>query len=334
MKSLKVLLLIFFIALFSTLSISQSENCLEFDGVDDYVFIGDVNDLGTSDFTLEAWIFLYDIEASENGNKIVTKGLTGVGTPSNAGYALRASRLTPDEIEFQIGHSDGSNVKVQYYGISTHTWYHVAGVRSERKLFLYLDGELVASDSSEVVYDVDTDIPLAIGAIHKLGIAPTDEYMNGKIDEVRIWDRALSESEIKENMNCFLSGPQPNLLGVYNLNSEAGTMAIDSSDYDNHGSLENGPIWITSLVAQNCVTGIDDISPKLISVYPNPFETEVSFGEDLNGLRFRVLDVFGKLIHRGEITNNKISLENLVPGSYLLEIFEKGKSYQNIIVKI
>ncbi|KAA3638774.1 MAG: T9SS C-terminal target domain-containing protein [Bacteroidetes bacterium] len=334
MKNLKIFLPVFFISLFSNLCISQSENCLEFDGIDDYVYVGDVNNLGTSDFTLEAWIFLFDIEDSENGNKIVTKGLTGVGTPGNAGYALRASRFAADEVEFQIGHSDGSNIKVQYYGISTHTWYHVVGVRSGKNLFLYLDGELVASDSSEVVYNVDTNIPLVIGAIHKLGIIPTDEYMNGKIDEVRIWDRALSESEIKENMNCALSGPIPNLLGVYNLNSETGTMAIDSSGFDNHGSLENGPIWSTSPVAQECVSSIEEILPSLISVYPNPFESEIYFDEDLNGLQFRVFDVVGKLIRKGEITNNKLVLENLVSGSYLLEIFEKEKSYQNIVIKI
>lgn len=333
MKNLKFSSLILFATLIPNLLISQSENCLEFDGIDDYVFIGDVNNLGTSDFTVEAWININDADVSENGNKIITKGLTGVGTPSNAGFGLRASRTTPDELEFQIGHSDGSNVKVKYFGITPHTWYHVAGVRSEKKLFLYLNGEIVGTDSTEVIYDVNTNIPMVIGAIHKLGILPIDEFMDGKIDEVRIWDRALTDSDIKMNMNCAIFDPQPNLLAVFNLNSESGFVAIDSSGYGNHGSLENGPLWVSSPVALNCMTSTVEIKNGLINVYPNPFESEIHFNIGFNGYRFRIFDLLGKLVRSGKIENNNIFLDNLVSGSYLLEVFENEKSYRNIIIK-
>lgn len=333
MKNLKFHPLFYLFILLPNLLISQSENCLEFDGIDDYVFIGDVNNLGTSDFTIEAWINLNDADLSENGNKIITKGLTGVGVPGNAGFGLRASRTLPDELEFQIGHSDGSNIKVKYFGIAPHTWYHVAGVRSEKKLYLYLNGEIVGTDSTEVIYDVDTNIPLVIGAIHKLGILPIDEFMDGKIDEVRIWDRALTDSDIKMNMNCAIFDPQPNLLAVFNLNSEAGFVAIDSSEYGNHGSLENGPLWVSSPVALNCMTNIAEANNDLVYVFPNPFESEIHFNIELNGFQFRIFDILGQLVRCGKIEHNNIFLENLESGSYFLEVFENEKSYRNIIIK-
>ncbi|GAB5552448.1 MAG: hypothetical protein Sapg2KO_20390 [Saprospiraceae bacterium] len=251
-------ILYFFSALLLTSILNgQSNTCLSFDGQNDYIQFGDIHNLGTSDFTIESWIFISSAEGI--GNKIINKGLTSIANPPNAGYALRANRdQAPDEIEMQIGHSNGQTRRLRYNGIKFNRWHHVAGVRSGNVLLLYLDGQLVVSDTTDFIYNVDTDIPLAIGAIEKKR-TPTAEFMAGKIDEVRIWCRALSQTEIQKNSQYAITNSRPGLLAVFGFNEGQGLTAANALSNDNRvGLLKNGPNWESSPVALQCPE--DDIN--------------------------------------------------------------------------
>jgi hypothetical protein len=72
-------------------------------------------------------------------------------------------------------------------------WKHLAAVRESGRLKLYINGKLVAESSpfEQAEYDISTDQPL------RIGFGQID-YFNGKISEVRIYRRALSESQIQE----------------------------------------------------------------------------------------------------------------------------------------
>lgn len=77
--------------------------------------------------------------------------------------------------------------------IETDEWHHVAVVYEQgvgRQI--YIDGEVTASDSVAVSDSLGTDAPLRIGY--------TDDYsryFNGGIDQVRVYERALEDGEIK-----------------------------------------------------------------------------------------------------------------------------------------
>ncbi len=72
-------------------------------------------------------------------------------------------------------------------------WVHLAAVRDINQLRLYVDGKLVASsaafDPSE--YDISNEQPLEIGA-------GAGDYFNGKMRDVRLYQRALTTSEIEQ----------------------------------------------------------------------------------------------------------------------------------------
>lgn len=310
---------------------SQSNKCLDFDGIDDYVLMGDVNDLGTSDFTLEAWI---NIESTAgNGNKIISKGITSVGSPTNAGYSLRAGKYTADGIDFSIGDKNGSVTTLKYSGVQTNKWYHIAGVRSQTNLYLYVNGQLVNSDATQNVYDVDTDMPLAVGAIHKGGFSPTNEYFNGKIDEVRIWNKALTRHEINSNNACAIFTPEPNLIAVYNFNETSGTNADDVTVGQNDGLLANGPVWVSSDVALLCLISSADITKSFIKVYPNPFQSELTVENTKNDASYRIFDISGKLVASGILNDHKIQTANLSNGSYVLEVIDGAQVHRAKIVR-
>lgn len=62
---------------------------------------------------------------------------------------------------------------------------------------LWIDDTMVASKEVDLGYS-DTNIPLAIGALYRGEYGYTSELFDGVIDDVRIYNRALSEVEIQE----------------------------------------------------------------------------------------------------------------------------------------
>ena len=85
-------------------------------------------------------------------------------------------------------------------------------------MYLYLDGVLVAQGSTPSVYNVNTNIPFCIGAMNKGGLSTNNYFLNGKIDEVRIWDASKSSVEINRIKDCAVISQEPNLMASYNLN--------------------------------------------------------------------------------------------------------------------
>ena len=100
------------------------------------------------------------------------------------------------------------------------------------------------------------------------GYAGTNELFNGKIDEVRIWNNARTETEIRQNMYWELPDPssETNLVSYYKLNETSGTTADNTEGtaaYD--GTLHNmdNSDWQTSPAMfgpKNCLdfNGSDD----------------------------------------------------------------------------
>jgi hypothetical protein len=71
-------------------------------------------------------------------------------------------------------------------------WKHVAAVRHGNELSLYVDGKLAASQT-DALLDVSNNVPLRIGN-------GPQSYLNGKMRDVRLYNRALSNSEIQQAM--------------------------------------------------------------------------------------------------------------------------------------
>ncbi len=79
-------------------------------------------------------------------------------------------------------------------------WHHFAGTYDGAELRIYIDGVLMAAANRVVGGDIDhSDAPVVIGRDNRSDFW-TSRMMDCIMDEVRIWDRALSEEEINEAM--------------------------------------------------------------------------------------------------------------------------------------
>jgi hypothetical protein len=82
-------------------------------------------------------------------------------------------------------------------------------------------------------------------------------HMNGRLDEVRLWDVALSQTDINNWMCIPIDITHPNynnLMGYWRLNEGSGTTTTDLSINGNNGTLINNPVWQTSTTCLGSTT--------------------------------------------------------------------------------
>jgi len=210
---------------------------LSLDGKGDYVEVPDNPSLDIeSQITLESWVFLNkrvsDSDSNDGYGYIVCKGIFF----SNLWWNLYNLMIVQDQITqnvhamFEI--SDG--VKSKYNVISTSTipiqeWTHIAGIYDGDNLQLFVDGNLESINNVSITI-AQNDMPLGIGGCDK----SVGKYFPGTIDEVRIWNIARTQEEIRETISKTLQGDEPGLVGYWDFDD--GT-ANDSSSYSNHGKL-------------------------------------------------------------------------------------------------
>ena len=140
----------------------------------------------TSDFSVAFW---YNSNISQDNFTRIIGAHDG-----SQGFIIYADAA--GELSFLVSGSTGSVVASFNSGFITDgSWHHVAATNSGSILRLYVDGVLV-SISGNTTGTVDPVAPLTIG-----GESSTQSDFEGKLDEVRVYTRALSTSDVTELYN-------------------------------------------------------------------------------------------------------------------------------------
>ncbi len=179
----------------ATWATGQFGNALSFNGTSNWVTVADANDLdlGTG-MTVSAWV-----------NPSVLSGWRTVimkERPNGLSYVLYGYDNAPRPAAYvNTGGSDIAAIGTG--GLSLNTWTHLAATYDGAILRLYVNGNQVGSGSVSGTMVASTS-PLRIG-----GNAPWGEYFAGLIDEVRIYNRALSAAEIQNDRDTAIGTPTP-----------------------------------------------------------------------------------------------------------------------------
>jgi len=159
-------------------------SALSFDGEDDYVDCGNDESLNITDaLTIEAWV-KPAADISGSGTRVFLEKMNAYGLV----YGFNAGHL-----EVYLGGATRILYPVTLY---KNNWYHLVGVwegSTTGNVYLYINGENVAS--GDYTGSITSDHALQIGGGEAWSGAW--RYFNGTIDEVRIYNRALSAEEIK-----------------------------------------------------------------------------------------------------------------------------------------
>ena len=159
------------------------DGALEFDGLDDTLNFGTGPSLGgTTDFSVAAWI-----KTSATANGVVIQQRNG---GYNGQYRLRVNET--GLLNFMV-YAGGYQFNMPTITtVNDGNWHHVMAVRQGERGYIYIDGSLQASGSSTSVASLDALIEVAVGA----DIRDSNDYFDGTIDDVRIYERPLSYGEV------------------------------------------------------------------------------------------------------------------------------------------
>jgi chitodextrinase len=176
-------------------------NALSFNGSSSYVDLGSPGQLQMpGSMTLEAWI--YATGTPPDDGQIISKD----SPPNASGWHLKTSADTGPRT-FAVAISAPGGLYVARYSVTQvalNTWYHVAGVYNATAMTLdvYVNGVLDDGFSQGTV----PASQLNPNASVNIGRRGNGFYFNGAIDEVRIYNRVLSQAEIQNDMNTPLGG--------------------------------------------------------------------------------------------------------------------------------
>jgi hypothetical protein len=227
---------------------------LRFDGLDDYIDAGDSSALEpASTITVSVWVNVRGAgtwSGQDNGNDyLFTKGRNS-GSPPYYSYGL-SWRASDNRFLFAIGTS-GTHTSIT--GSVSHPagsgWMHVVGVYDGTNVYLFVNGvqEATTALSGAIAYGFASDNLY-------LGLWQTSSYIraiNGVLDDVRIYNRALGANEITrlyQSGAAKLQGASSEvgtgLVGHWKFDDAQGTAAVDSSGRGSNGTLTSGPRWTT-----------------------------------------------------------------------------------------
>jgi len=234
----------------------DNDYALAFDGVDDYVHVLNSGALEPANVTLAAWLKSSSPGSPSSYRYIVHKGGKFCSAASYAFYTGGSGGLY-----FYI--FNGSTYKLSPGPLASSIWngewHHVVGTYNGSAVRLYVDGAEIGSTPTTIGigYGLPDTNDFFVGTYG--GTCPTiATHFNGLIDEIGMWDRALSDDEIAAlSVGVGSVGWLPPLvLEEWTLNENA-TLPIKFQLYGAYGNLLCTPLDTTLEV-----TGFDTLYPR------------------------------------------------------------------------
>lgn len=219
---------------------AQAGNALNLDGVNDYVSLPASLTTGVTNFTFEAWLNYQD---SRDWTRVMDFG-TGTTvnmflTPRNGGSATPRFAIT-------TGGANAEQLLTSPTVLSAGQ-HHLAVTLSQSGSVvtgkLYVDGAVAATNANMTL------TPSSLGTLTQLYLGRSqyaDPYLKGDLDEVRLYNTALTQAQIQADMKASTgaSAVPANLLAYYNFNQGIpnGENPSETSLLDRSGNARTGTL--------------------------------------------------------------------------------------------
>lgn len=248
-----------------------------FDGVSNYITVPNSTGLSSfTDITISGWVNISQFPSSSISNGLaglVTKwygsGSCGGVTDNYACYLRSNNQLLGGTNQYRTY----PNMLQTPSNLTSSNWYHFIMVHnSATGGSFYINGVLVSTYATTGSLCASTN-PLYIGCDNGLGTL--NRFLNGKLDDIGIWNRALTTQEVTQLYNqnqCFTNTTVTDTLVI-----NVGQMGFNPVTYANN-----------------------------ITIYPNPASTlvNISFNTiaDLNGGTIKIINSLGQQVATTSIT--------------------------------
>lgn len=171
-------------------------------------------------------------------------------------FLIRMGDSGVDPSQLQVVGAASSKLTDESLKIPTGEWTHIAVTfeciaQNQSEVKIYLNGEL----KKEGIFYLNS-INFAIPHSNESGSSfkrcfwvgysfTSDRYFDGKLSELRIWNRALTADEIAAENHFYRVDPSSEgLVAYWKLDDGAGTVGKDYSPYGHDLTIESEPDWV------------------------------------------------------------------------------------------
>ena len=239
--------------------LQASTKALNFNGSNEYIACGDITDTdAVDDLSVAFWVNFSSVSGEQ---QLVTKGAYNV---SGDCWAIKWNAGT---LQFSVSNSIiavDTDLK-----LNIDTWYHIVVTYSNTSdaIVFYLNSTAhVVSEASFTITGSYITIPANTGRDVRIGFGyEADDYFNGKMRQVGIWDAALSAAEVTAiynngrtlDLSTAYGGyaKQGDLQAYWKMDEATGSSFADSSTFSNTGT--GTGIDITNWVDGNTISTLD-----------------------------------------------------------------------------
>ncbi|MCC9137753.1 LamG domain-containing protein [Pontibacter silvestris] len=284
-----------------------SGNAFKMDGLNDYVGFDNNNRGIENEVTVEAWI-----KTNSFGHHHI---LSKYDRDAERGFQL----LIQNGKACLAGRDGSGSYRLSGYSatiVADNSWHHIAGVVHEGTWTIYVDGKLQNQFISRYENTIlRSNEELLIGNYYYSQLG--NHFYNGQVDEVRIWKRALSIEEIRQNMCQSVPVASTDLVAYFKFDETSGSTVKDYSNLSIDGVLRN------TTIATAKVTSGAPIGDKSIYLYPSSWagqqleikdEYNNSFKVDSVGIGSPMVGIH--LYHVRSRPNSLAGLNNAVDSYY------------------
>ena len=222
-------------------------------------------------------------------------------------------------------------------------WHHVTLTwkrNTELGFSSYVDGNLIESRDSSDVRIPDNKTNVYFGSFNGVG-----EFTNGQLDEIAIWNRALSAEEVKKSYKIQYTGEESGLIGYWNF-EDGGAKDLSGNNYD--GELNGDAIIIEAVGIRglpgkykllNVIAGEDYVIESFVDLNGDgkkspaePFSISQPFNinEEISELNIELLDPVQRTMQPNSISvakneDMKFSVDVIGAGPFTFQWYNNGK---------
>ncbi|MFA6064471.1 MAG: LamG domain-containing protein [archaeon] len=284
-------------------------NSLNLSGSNQYSVISPAPNI-SGNFSISAWVYVRSIPTT---SVLIERGVYGATDE----YSFVLSATLTNGISFQCNNSFFYSGRA----FPLNRWVHIVGTLSGTSGKYYEDGVLVSSGTLTA--------PISGTDVLNIGYRPgSGFYLNGKLEDISIWNRSLSSTEIS-SLYSSQAGKyvKPNMLGLWHLNDKNSSgWLLNSASNVRDANLNGGAdttavgVWDTNAISLNGTSGYAQFSNSSLN---NITSKTISFWTYLNN--YNGPDTIGAhWLNKGDLwfvatdlTNNRIIFgQNFAGPSY------------------
>lgn len=253
---------------------TTAQNVLDFDGNDDRIVVPNASaQIANSNLSMALWVY----PTNPNPGWPDFDGIAGFRNDANADFYLL--QLSTTNLEARFRGNTGTNYDIVYNGLVLNAWNHLVFTYNGTNLVLYHNGSQVGTRTASGTI-TNTTVPLNIGFVP---FSNPDFLLDGQLDDVCLWNKALTANEVSTLYNaCGADLTDTNLRLCYEFNqgTAGGNNAGMTTATDSKGNI-NGTLTGFTLngTTSNYVTGgivtASTLTPTTACSYTSPSGNDV-----------------------------------------------------------